>query len=82
MRYKYSNQVSDLKQALPFLQKSVNYYAELVKLTDHTYLYANSMQTKQRKIPMRGVDKTFIHWREMLPVFTKELNHLSCAFYR
>lgn len=75
LRYKYSNQVSDLEQALPFLQKSVNHYAALVKLTDHNYLYANSMQTKQRKIPMRGVDKTFIHWREMLPVFTKELNH-------
>ncbi|RLJ74632.1 alpha-d-galacturonidase [Pedobacter alluvionis] len=77
LRYKYSNQVSDLEQALPFLQKSVNYYSELVKLTDHTYLYANSMQTKQRKIPMRGVDKTFIHWREMLPVFTNELNHFK-----
>jgi hypothetical protein len=77
LRYKYSNQVSDLEQALPFLQKSVNHYAELVKLTDHNYLYANSMQTKQRKIPMRGVDKTFIHWREMLPVFTKELNHFK-----
>ncbi|TCD28268.1 hypothetical protein EZ456_06165 [Pedobacter psychrodurus] len=77
LRYKYSNQVSDLEQALPFLQKSVNHYAELVKLTEHSYLYANSMQTKQRKIPMRGVDKTFIHWKEMLPVFTKELNHFK-----
>jgi len=77
LRYKYSNQLSDLEQALPFLQKSVNHYAELVKLTDHHYLYANSMQTKQRKIPMRGVDKTFIHWREMLPIFTKELNHFK-----
>lgn len=35
------------------------------------------MQTKQRKIPMRGVDKTFIHWTEMLPVFTQELNHFK-----
>lgn len=77
LRYKYSNQVSDLEQALPFLQKSVNHYTALVQLTDHNYLYANSMQTKQRKIPMRGVDKTFIHWREMLPVFTKELNHFK-----
>ncbi|MGQ7855916.1 alpha-d-galacturonidase [Pedobacter sp. WC2501] len=77
LRYKYSNQISDLEQALPFLQKSVNHYAALVQLTDHNYLYANSMQTKQRKIPMRGVDKTFIHWREMLPVFTKELNHFK-----
>jgi hypothetical protein len=35
------------------------------------------MQTKQRKIPMRGVDKTFITWKEMLPVYTKELNHFK-----
>jgi len=75
LRFKYSNQVKDLEQALPFLQKSVDHYAKLVKLTEGSYLYANSMQTKQRKIPMRGVDKTFIHWKEMLPVFIKELNH-------
>lgn len=77
LRYKYSNKVADLDQALPFLEKSVAYYSNLVKYTEKTYLYANSMQTKQRKIPMRGVDKTFIHWREMLPVFTKELNHFK-----
>ncbi|RZK33903.1 MAG: hypothetical protein EOO90_31590 [Pedobacter sp.] len=35
------------------------------------------MQTKQRKIPMRGVDKTFITWKEMLPIYTKELNHFK-----
>ncbi len=77
LRYKYSNDVTDLEKALPFLQKSVDHYAKLVQLTDQRYLYANSMQTKQRKIPMRGVDKTFIHWKEMLPVFTKELNHFK-----
>ncbi|WP_231490941.1 hypothetical protein [Pedobacter sp. Leaf170] len=77
LRYKYSNDVNDLEKALPFLQKSLDAYTELVKLTENDYLYANSMQTKQRKIPMRGVDKTFITWKEMLPVFTKELNHFK-----
>ncbi|TCC99390.1 alpha-d-galacturonidase [Pedobacter hiemivivus] len=77
LRFKYSNDVADLEKALPFLEKSVAHYADLVKLTQNDYLYANSMQTKQRKIPMRGVDKTFIHWKEMLPVFTKELNHFK-----
>ncbi len=77
LRFKYSNQVEDLEKALPSLQKSVDYYTELVKLTENDYLYANSMQTKQRKIPMRGVDKTFITWKEMLPVYTKELNHFK-----
>jgi hypothetical protein len=32
------------------------------------------MQTQQRKIPMRGVDGTYKHWKEMLPVFEVELN--------
>lgn len=77
LRYKYSNQVADLEKALPFLKSSVQHYANLVKLTEEAYLYANSMQTKQRKIPMRGVDKTFIHWKEMLPVYTKELKHFE-----
>jgi hypothetical protein len=77
LRYKYSNEVADLQKALPFLKSSLAHYADLVKLTEGEYLYANSMQTKQRKIPMRGVDKTFIHWKEMLPVYTKELNHFE-----
>lgn len=77
LRYKYSNEVLDLEKALPFLKSSVQHYANLVKLTEGEYLYANSMQTKQRKIPMRGVDKTFIHWKEMLPVYTKELTHFE-----
>lgn len=77
LRYKYSNNVADLEKALPLLQKSLDYYTTLVKLTENEYLYANSMQTKQRKIPMRGVDKTFITWKEMLPVYTKEFNHFK-----
>ncbi|QDK80591.1 hypothetical protein EXU85_19060 [Spirosoma sp. KCTC 42546] len=77
LRYKYSNDVRDLDKALPLLESSVNHYADLVKLTKDTYLYANSMQTKQRKIPMRGVDATYITWEEMLPVYQKELAHFK-----
>ncbi|MCX2484375.1 hypothetical protein [Pedobacter sp. MR2016-24] len=77
LRYKYSNEVTDLEKALPFLKSSIEHYTTLVRLTEDEYLYANSMQTKQRKIPMRGVDKTFIHWKEMLPVYTRELNHFE-----
>lgn len=73
LRFKYSNHVSDLEKALPLLENSVSHYKNLTSLTEDTYLYANSMQTKQRKIPMRGVDKTFIHWKEVLPVFETEL---------
>lgn len=77
LRFKYSNQVADLEKALPFLESSVAHYTKLATLTGDTYLYANSMQTKQRKIPMRGVDKTFIHWKEMVPVFQNELTHFK-----
>jgi len=74
LRYYYSNDINDLKQALPHLQKSVTAYAELARLTKSTYLYANSMQTQQRKIPMRGVNATYKTWVEMLPVFQEELD--------
>ena len=50
------------------------HYKDLAGLTSKLYLYANSMQTQQRKIPMRGVDGTYKHWTEMLPVFETELN--------
>lgn len=73
LRYKYSNDVKDLERAQQLLKSSVEHYRQLVKHTDKTYMYANSMQTQQRKIPMRGVDGTYKHWREMLPVFEKEL---------
>jgi hypothetical protein len=73
LKYKYSNNVADLELAVPMLQKSVNDYKELARLTSGSYLYANSMQTQQRKIPMRGVNGTFKHWNEMVPVFEAEL---------
>ena len=74
LRYKYSEDVADLEKALPYLESSVKHYADLVKFTKDSYLYANSMQTAQRKIPMRGVDATYINWFEMLPVYEKELS--------
>jgi hypothetical protein len=73
LRYKYSHNVQDLAAALPLLQSSVAHWQKLVDLTKDSYLYANSMQTAQRKIPMRGVDGTYKTWAEMLPVYRKEL---------
>ncbi|MDO9376304.1 MAG: hypothetical protein Q7T76_17905 [Ferruginibacter sp.] len=77
LRYKYSSNVQDLEQALPLLQNSVKEYRKLADLTNSTYLYANSMQTQQRKIPIRGVDGTFKTWREVLVPFENELNHFE-----
>jgi hypothetical protein len=73
LQFKYSKQVPDLEKAVPLLQQSVKDYAQLARLTKGSYLYANSMQTQQRKIPMRGVNGTYKHWTEMLPVFENEL---------
>jgi hypothetical protein len=73
LRYKYSNNIADLEKAYPHLEQSVAHYKELVDLTKGTYLYANSMQTQQRKIPMRGLNGAYKHWDEMLPVFETEL---------
>lgn len=77
LRYKYSNDIKDLEKAMPILEKSVTSYKQLVNLTKGTYLYANSMQTQQRKIPMRGVDGTYKNWFEMLPVFENEVNRFK-----
>jgi hypothetical protein len=73
LRYKYSNDRKDLEKALPLLQQSVESYEELVSLTKGTYLYANSMQTQQRKIPLRGVNGTYKTWAEVLIPFGTEL---------
>lgn len=79
LRYKYSKNISDLEKALPLLEKSVESYKQLVTLTKGTYLYANSMQTQQRKIPLRGVNGTFKTWEEVLVPFENELAHFKHA---
>lgn len=73
LRYKYSNNIKDLDTAATYLKMSIDSYTTLIRYTNSSYLYANSMQTSQRKIPMRGVDGTYKHWKEMLPVFETEL---------
>lgn len=73
LRYKYSHDLNDLETALPHLQKSLYYYKELTRLTSFTYLYANSMQTQQRKIPVNGADGKNKTWAELLPVYEEEL---------
>jgi len=73
LRYKYTNDIKDLDNAARSLRGSVESFTRLVGLTRYSYRYANSMQTQQRKIPMRGVDGTYKHWKEMLPVYQLEL---------
>ena len=77
LRYKYSGDINDLEKALPVLEKSVATYKQLVNLTKGAYLYANSMQTQQRKIPIRGSNGTFKTWAEVLVPFENELEHFK-----
>ena len=79
LAYKNSKDIKDLRDAIPDFQKSVDAYKTLTELTKETYLYANSMQTKTRKIPMRGVDGKYKHWDEMLPVFETELLNFKAS---
>jgi hypothetical protein len=77
LRYKYSDNIADLEKALPELQTSLEYYKQLVNLTKDTYLYANSMQTKQRKIPVGGNDGKNKTWVELLPYYQHELDNFK-----
>ncbi|NDW09710.1 glycoside hydrolase family 20 zincin-like fold domain-containing protein [Dysgonomonas sp. 520] len=73
LRYTHSNDMADLDKAVPHLEKSLEYYKELVNQTKDTYLYANSMQTAQRRIPIGGDDGKNKTWEELLPHYEAEL---------
>jgi hypothetical protein len=73
LKYKYSNNITDLQAAIPYLQGSVSHFQKLADLTKNTYLYANSMQTSQRKIPIGGNDGKMKTWVELLPKYEAEL---------
>ncbi len=77
LRYKYSKDLSDLEKALPYLEKSLDCYKELVDRTKDAYLYANSMQTQQRRIPITGRNGTNKTWTEMLPHYQQELENFK-----
>jgi hypothetical protein len=73
LQYKYSKNVLDLDSAERYLAKSITYYKKLVELTSESYLYANSMQTQQRRIPIGGDDGKNKTWKELLPYYEEEL---------
>ncbi|HEX5551938.1 MAG TPA: hypothetical protein VFX43_01735, partial [Chitinophagaceae bacterium] len=77
LRYQYSKDTADLERALPWLKKSVDDYRGLVKLTKDKYLYANSMQTGQRTIPINGAGGHNKTWAELLPDYEKELKNFQ-----
>lgn len=77
LRYQNSEDLTDLEKAVEPLEKSIVHYKELVELTKDNYLYANSMQTAQRRIPIGGDDGKHKTWEEMLPLYERELVNLE-----
>ena len=75
--YKWTKDIAYLPKAANLLRKSNDEYKKLVDLTKDTYLYANSMQTSQRRIPVGGDNGKFKTWEEMLPVYEGELAALE-----
>lgn len=65
-----------LEDASEFLRESLELYRELAKLTEKTYLYANSMQTPQRKIPFSDGEK-YGHWVQCLPKYEEEYENFA-----
>jgi hypothetical protein len=73
LRYGYSHELGDLRQALPLLQESVEHYRDLVALTDKTYREACSVHSSSRRIPFLGAPGRYTHWRDCLPAYEREL---------
>lgn len=76
LNYKWGKDIAELDAAVPLLEKSLEHYRRLVDLTKDSYLYANSMQTAQRRIPIGGDGGHMKHWKELLPKYEQELANL------
>lgn len=72
MEFGYNHNLSNLIKAEALLKQSVEDFQHLADLTETTYRNAAGMQTSQRQIPVRG-GPTTNHWRDLLPVYQKEL---------
>lgn len=77
LRYTHSNDITDLEKSVPHIEKSLEHYKKLVDLTRNSYLYANSMQTSQRRIPIGGDDGKNKTWEELLPHYETELANVK-----
>ncbi len=73
LNYQWSKNLSYLDKVAPLLEKSLEHYRKLVELTKGHYLYANSMQTAQRRIPIGGDGGKNKTWAEMLVHYENEL---------
>lgn len=77
LNYQWGKDLKYLDATVPLLEESLEHYRKLVNLTEGHYLYANSMQTAQRRIPIGGDDGKNKTWAEMLVHYEKELNNFK-----
>lgn len=77
LNYQWSKDLSYLDKVTPLLEQSLEHYRKLVDLTKKHYLYANSMQTTMRRIPIAGDDGKNKTWAELLVHYEKELDNFK-----
>jgi len=75
LNYQWTKDLKYLDAAVPYLEKSLDYYRQLVERTKGTYLYANSMQTNMRRIPIAGDGGKNKTWEELYVHYQKELEN-------
>ncbi|MEQ7127727.1 hypothetical protein ABN034_24855 [Actinopolymorpha sp. B11F2] len=68
--------VDALRSAVAEVKASVERFRKLAAITETTYLYANSMQTRARKVPFPD-GAMYRHWRDCLPLYERELANFS-----
>ena len=74
LNYKWSKEMKFLDAAVPLLEKSMHAWNLLAQWADSIYLYANSMQTAQRRIPVGGDNGKMKTWGELAVVYQAELD--------
>ena len=74
LRYKWTQDISHLESAVKWLEQSLSIWYDLSRMTDQWYLYANSMQTAQRRIPVGGDGGKMKTWSELAVVYQAELD--------
>ena len=74
LNYKWSKEMKYLDAAVPLLEKSMYAWNLLAQWADSIYLYANSMQTAQRRIPVGGDNGKMKTWGELAVVYQAELD--------
>ena len=74
LRYKWTQDISHLETAVIWLEQSLSIWYDLSRMTDDWYLYANSMQTAQRRIPVGGDGGKMKTWSELADVYQAELD--------